>query len=313
MRAYLCILVFVICSNHAIFVLGFNIQQLLYEMERLQGLVQQQERKIKELESKASNSNELAIMNILGTSPDDSRDFITHRYKELSKMWHPDKCAKFNSCTEERKSMYQEKMIELNDAYQESLKSMGTRSRRRGKRGRGWEIGEWFGMKDIGDKIWSFLYEKIKDMGMDIRIYKILQFSIIFYIFQKLFKTIWSSDDSDSASANATANATATNENNKENEYKHEQYVYKTDEEILNTLFKKKTIEECKRYLVNYGDVFAAIDALIYSSRSSHSHSHTTNDDDSDDSSISIDINTLRLQKRQEAKVYLRRRKMKQQ
>ena len=37
---------------------------------------------------------------VLGTTPDDSEEYVTSRYKELSLVWHPDKCGKHDVCTE---------------------------------------------------------------------------------------------------------------------------------------------------------------------------------------------------------------------
>jgi len=113
-------------------------QQHHHQQHQHQQHQQQQEQQRRQEAAAAALRDEPA--DVLGTLPGDSRDYIAHRYKELSKMWHPDKCASFNTCSGERKRVFEQQMARINNAYTDALKSTKKR-RRRGGSGAGAEEG----------------------------------------------------------------------------------------------------------------------------------------------------------------------------
>ena len=55
---------------------------------------------------------------VLGTTPEDSVDTITKRYRELSLLWHPDKCNRSGqACSIEKSEMYMNMQQKISEAY----------------------------------------------------------------------------------------------------------------------------------------------------------------------------------------------------
>jgi hypothetical protein len=63
-------------------------------------------------------SQEQGWHEILGTTPEDDVDTISRRYRDLSLMWHPDKCSRSGkACSAEKKEHYENQQRKLSEAY----------------------------------------------------------------------------------------------------------------------------------------------------------------------------------------------------
>jgi hypothetical protein len=78
---------------------------------------------------------------ILGVTADDGEDYINQRYRELSQLWHPDKCGRFNFCSNERKLLYTEQQQLINEAYRKLKSQVKKRSSSQSKKYRSVDIG----------------------------------------------------------------------------------------------------------------------------------------------------------------------------
>lgn len=232
-------------------------QQQFHQQQQQQQQYQRQQQQ--QQQQQVANANPSAV---LGTLPGDTREYITHRYKELSKLWHPDKCASFNACSAERKAAYEERMIAINAAYSEAL---GAAPRtRRGKRGHDgswtdfllfWIASSWDALLDVTGASDGL------GLGLGL-LYKIAALVAVVWLGLEYAASKWvernvASGDKDPKSASAPAPVRSSNPAARAQG--------STDEDILGQLFPALKQTEAAAYLSNYGDVLAAIDAVLAS------------------------------------------------